>query len=75
MESKKIPKYIKEKCERMERLCEEARQVRYEVEKWCEKNGIDTCSTEWEESVRDEVGGCDAVFDINAIRELLEKNQ
>lgn len=73
MAKKKAPKYIREKCKRMENLCEEARKLRNEVEEWCEKNGIDTYSTEWEENVRDEVGGCNAVLNADEIEELLSQ--
>lgn len=68
---KKIPKRIKEKCERMERLCLQALSLRFEVEKWCEKNGIDIYSKEWNEIVRDEIGGCDFVLLAEGIEEML----
>lgn len=71
---KNIPKHIKDKCKRMEKLCLAALALRIEIEKWCESNGIDTCSEEWEENVRDEIGGCDAILDPDEIEKLLNKD-
>ena len=71
---KNIPKYIRDKCKHMEALCSAASTLRMQVEKWCESNGIDTCSEEWEENVRDEIGGCDAILDPDEIEKLLNKN-
>lgn len=69
----KVPKHIKDKCKRMEKLCNEACELRYEVEKWCKANGINTISKEWEENVRDEISGCDAVLSIDGIEGLLNQ--
>lgn len=71
---KKVPKYIIDKCKRMERLCLAAYSLRIQVEKWCKENGIDTNSKEWGENVRDEIGGCDAVLDVVEIEKLLNKS-
>lgn len=73
MKNKTVPKYIKEKSERMKKLCEEAWVLKSEIEQWAERNGIDTCSHEWEENVRDETGGCNAVFCVDEIEELLNR--
>ena len=59
----------------MEKLCSQANYLKVEVEKWCEVNGIDTNSEEGEENVRDEIGGCDAIFDVAEIERLLNKNE
>lgn len=74
MKKHEVPKYIKDKCHSMERLCEKARLLKIEVEKWCEENGIDTCSNEWEQDVRNELGGCDFILDVDAIENLLNQN-
>lgn len=71
---KKVPKYIKDKCKRMEILCVEARSLKAEVEEWCEKNGIDTYSEDLEQNVRDEIGGCDAILDVDEIEEMLNQD-
>lgn len=39
--AKQLPKYIRKKCDRIKRLCEEAQTLKRQVENWCEKNGID----------------------------------
>lgn len=70
---KKVPKHIKEKCERMEKLCLRALSLGRDVEKWCEKNGIDIYSKEWNDNVRDEIGGCDAILLAERIEELLNQ--
>ena len=69
-----LPKHIREKCRRMAKLCSEATSLRIEVEKWCEKNNIDTMSSQYYDSVRDEMGGCDIIIDANALEELLCKD-
>lgn len=71
---KNIPKYIRRKCNRMQMLCLAAFTLKIQVEKWCESNGIDIYSKEWEENVRDEIGGCDAILDPDEIENLLNKN-
>ena len=68
-----MPKYIKEKCKRMEILCLQANSLRIEVEKWCKKNGIDTYSKKWNDTVRDEIGGCDAILLAEKIEEILNQ--
>ena len=71
---KTVPKHIKEKCRRMANLCMAAQSLKTQVEKWCEKNGINTLSEEWEQNVRDELGGCDAVLYADEIEKLLNNN-
>lgn len=68
---KKVPKHIKDKCKRMEKLCLQASSLRRDVEEWCEKNGIDTFSEEWKNTVIDELGGCDFVLLAEGIEEML----
>lgn len=68
---KTVPKHIKDKCKHMEKLCLEATCLFYEVEKWCEKNGIDTNSEEWRDAV-DECGGCGAIIHADEIESLLK---
>ena len=72
---KKVPKYIKDKCDRMENLCRQAYSLKVEVENWCKSNGIDTNSEEWEEDVRIKSLGCDAILDVDEIERLLNANE
>lgn len=69
--AKQLPKHIREKCDRIERLCEEAQALKRQVEDWCEKNGIDTFSEEWETGVKNDSAGCSATLDADVIEELL----
>lgn len=71
----KVPKYIKDKCDRMEKLCSQAYSLKVEVENWCKANGIDTNSEEWEEDVRVETLGCDVILDVDEIERLLNENE
>lgn len=71
---KKVPKYIKDKCKRMEKLCMEAYMLKKEVEKWCENNGIDTDSEEWNNNVVDEIGGCPSILCAEEIEEMLNQD-
>ena len=71
--AKTIPKHIRDKCERMEKLCYAAYTLKHEVEKWCEAKGIDTDSEEWEENVRDEISGCDVILNPDEIEKLLNE--
>ncbi len=75
MQSEKLPENILKACNRMQKLCDEARKLRDNVENWCRENGIDTYSDEWYKSVRDEIGGCDAVLDPDAIEHLLTEER
>lgn len=72
---KRLPKYIIDKCKRMEKLCLEAYALRIQVEKWCVDNGIDTNSEKWNDNVRDEIGGCDAILDFAEIEKILNERQ
>ena len=68
----KVPKYIKEKAKRAEKLASEAACLVYEIEKWIEKKGIDYHTLK-EEYILDDVGGCDHLIDVNALEEYLSK--
>lgn len=68
----KVPKYIKEKAKRAEKLAREAACLVYEIEEWIEKKGIDYHTLE-EEYVLDDIGGCDHLIDVNALEEYLSK--
>lgn len=71
--AKNVPKYIKAKCERMAELCQEAYVLRHEVEAWCEKNGIDIYSSEAENTLYNDCGGCNSVITVDGIEDLLQK--
>lgn len=68
----KVPKYIKEKARRAEKLAREAACLVYEIEEWIEQKGIDY-ETLKEEYIIDEVGGCGHLIDVDALEEYLSK--
>lgn len=68
----KVPKYIKEKAKRAEKLAREATCLVYEIEKWIEKKRIDYHTLK-EEYILNDIGGCDYLIDVNALEEYLSK--
>lgn len=69
---KKIPKYINKKIDRLEKLLEQALSEKIEIEKWAEKNGIDTTSNEWYNKAIDDVSGINGIYK-EGLFELLEE--
>ncbi len=65
-----VPKYIKQKARRAEKLAREASCLVYEIEEWIEQKGIDYHTLK-EEYIIDEVGGCDHLIDVDALEEYL----
>lgn len=57
----KLPKYIEQKCDKLNKLLETADQLKNEIEKWAESKGIDTCSNDWD---RECIDDCSAVKGI-----------
>lgn len=68
----KVPKYIKEKAKRAERLALDAHLLVAEVEEWIEKQGIDFRTLK-EEYIIDEISGCDYVIDVAALEKYLSE--
>ena len=75
MNTIEVPKYISKKCERLQSLCLNAHSLKLEIEKWCDKNGIDIYSSEWESEVLDNSINCEAILDIEGIEKLLNKKE
>lgn len=71
MAKKKLPKYIKEKCKRLEILCAEANVLRIEVERWCVEHGADIWSEEWREQVQNKYDGCQFCYDVEEMERML----
>lgn len=68
----KLPKYIEQKCEKLNDLLTTARQLKNEIEKWAKSKGIDTCSSDWYDNVVDDfsaVSGIDKHELLNLIKE------
>ena len=57
-----IPKYIEKKIDKLNALLEQAHDIKIEIEKWAENNGVDTSDSEWYENV---VNDCDSVSGIS----------
>lgn len=66
-----MPKRIQNKIRRMNSLIDDANRMRVEIEKWCEENGIDTCSEEWAETVYDDCTWVKGIL-IEGVLEMLE---
>lgn len=72
--AKKVPKYIIEKCKHLDALCDKATGLRYEIEAWCEKNGIDTTSFDWDYEAKNTAFGC-YPLSVEGIERLLTKDK
>jgi DNA invertase Pin-like site-specific DNA recombinase len=57
----KIPKYIIKKINRLDKLLDEATELKHEIENWAESKGCDTVSSEWYNDVMDESSGCNGI--------------
>ena len=65
-----IPKTIKQKIERLNSLLLKADLLRYEIEEWAKKKGIDTNSEEWYGEVVDDTSSVNGIY-LEGLEELL----
>lgn len=70
----KVPKYIKEKAARLDRLCYEANCLRVEIERWMEKNGVDTDEC-YDNFIFDDSSGVGHTIDIGSLEEYVPDKQ
>ena len=69
---KSVPNYIKKECEKLSKHLAKANESKYAIEKWAQKQGIDTDSNEWWNDVVDDCLGCSGEIDYLALCRLLE---
>ena len=58
----KLPKYIEQKCDKLNKLLESADQLKNEIEKWAESKGIDTCGNDWYREVIDDCSTVSGIY-------------
>lgn len=65
-----ITKTIKQKIERLNSLLLKANLLRYEIEEWAKKKGVDTSLEEWYREVVDDLSSVNGIY-LEGFEELL----